>query len=110
MTRLTRLEPPRLTRERTHYLVRGTIAPVFIAAHAVAASDAMPFVPSGKRETRAFASMLSNGSIRKAAHDRFWFDMTAYEAAAARRSRQLAPLWIAAATIGAIIATMFYRG
>lgn len=110
MSQLTRFEPPQPRGERTRYLVRGTIAPRFVSTRALSAKDAITFIPIGARETRAFATMLADGSIREDARGRFWFDMAAYEAAATARSRQMAPLWIAVAVIGAIIAMMFYRG
>lgn len=110
MSQLTRFEPPQPRGERTRYLVRGTIAPRFVAARALSAKDAITFIPIGARETRAFATMLADGSIREDARGRFWFDMAAYEVAATARRRQMAPLWIAVAVIGAVIAMMFYRG
>jgi hypothetical protein len=75
--------------ERTRYLVRGTIAPRFVDARAMCAADAIPFAPATPRERRALAAMIADGSIRVAAPGRFYFDMAAYEAAAAARARRL---------------------
>ena len=108
MTRLTRVEPQGSVRES--YLVRGSIAPRFVAAHAVTAGDAIAFVPADAREAKALAAMLSDGSIRVAAPGRFWFDMTAYEAAAAARRARRVPVLLMVALLVAAVALLFYRG
>ena len=96
--------------ERTRYLVRGRIAPQLIDLAAVSRDDAVPFTPAGRREGREFAAMLRSGAVKRLADGRCWFDMAAYEAAAARRTRLLVPVLVVAAVIVAFIATRFYAG
>lgn len=105
--RLTRIEPKGTVRER--YLVHGTVAPRFVDAHAVTASDAMPFAPADQREARAFSAMVADGSIRISAPGRFWFDMEAYEAAAAARRAKRVPVLLIVALLVAAVAVAFYR-
>lgn len=108
--RLTRVDPPAqrgTVRER--YLVRGTIAPRFVAARAVTADEAIAFTPTDPREARAFAAMIADGSIRSAG-GRFWFDMDAYEAAAAARRAKRVPVLLMVALLVAAAAVVFYRG
>ena len=106
--RLTR-EPSRGT-VRDRYLVRGSIAPHFVAAHAVTADDAIAFTPRDAREARAFAAMIADGSIRMPAAGRFWFDMDAYETAAAARRTRRVPVLVLVALLIAGVAVVFYRG
>ncbi|USU08418.1 hypothetical protein NF700_15320 [Sphingomonadaceae bacterium OTU29MARTA1] len=108
MTRLVRVEPQGTVRDR--YLVHGTIAPRFVDAHAVTASDAIDFAPADAREAKAFAAMVSDGSIRMAVPGRFWFDMDAYEAAAAGRRAKRVPVMLIVTLLIAVGAVMFYRG
>ncbi|USU04780.1 hypothetical protein NF699_17370 [Sphingomonadaceae bacterium OTU29LAMAA1] len=108
MTRLVRVEPQGTVRDR--YLVHGTIAPRFVDAHAVTASDAIDFAPADEREAKAFAAMVSDGSIRVAVPGRFWFDMDAYEAAAAGRRAKRVPVMLIVTLLIAVGAVMFYRG
>ncbi len=108
MTRLVRVEPEGTVRDR--YLVHGTIAPRFVDARAVTASDAIDFAPADAREAKAFAAMVSDGSIRVAGPGRFWFDMGAYEAAAARRRAKRVPVMLIVTLLIAVGAVMFYRG
>lgn len=107
MTRLVRVEPQGTVRDR--YLVHGPIAPRFVDAHAVMASDAIAFVPADAREARAFAAMMSDGSIRVARPGQFWFDMGAYEAAAAARRAKRVPVMLIVALLVAAVAVLFYR-
>lgn len=108
MTRLVRVEPQGTVRDR--YLVHGTIAPRFVDAHAVTASDAIAFTPADAREAKAFAAMLADQSIRLASPGRYWFDMHAYEAAAASRRARRMPVMLIAALLVAAVAMLFYRG
>ncbi|USU11896.1 hypothetical protein NF701_15390 [Sphingomonadaceae bacterium OTU29THOMA1] len=108
MTRLVRVEPQGTVRDR--YLVHGTIAPRFVDAHAVTASDAIDFAPADAREAKAFAAMVSDGSIRVAVPGRFWFDMDAYEAAEAGRRAKRVPVMLIVTLLIAVGAVMFYRG
>lgn len=95
---------------RDRYLVRGTIAPRFVEAHAVTAEDAIVFEPANAGEAKAFAAMIADGSIRMPRTGRFYFDMIAYEAAAdARRARRV-PVLVLVALLIAAVAVMFYRG
>ncbi len=105
--RLTRVEPRGTVRER--YLVHGTVAPRFVEAHAVTASDAMPFTPADAREAKAFAAMVADGSIRMSAPGRFWFDMQAHEAAAAVRRAKRVPVLLIVALLIAAVAVAFYH-
>ena len=108
MSRLTRVEPKGTVPDR--YLVHGTIAPRFVDAHAVTASDAIAFAPADVREAKAFAAMVTDGSIRAAGPGRFWFDMQAYEAAAARRRARRLPVMLIVSLLVALVALAFYRG
>jgi hypothetical protein len=108
VSRLVRVEPKGTVRDR--YLVHGTIAPRFVDAHAVTASDAIDFAPADSREAKAFAAMVSDGSIRMAGPERFWFDMDAYEAAAAERRAKRVPVMLIVALLVAVVAVLFYRG
>jgi len=107
MSRLTR-EPARGT-VRDRYLVRGSIAPQFVEAHAVTADDAIAFTPADAREAKAFAAMIADGSIRMPAKGRFYFDMEAYEAAAAVRRAKSVPVMLIVALLIAAVALVFYR-
>jgi len=106
--RLTRVTPRGTVRDR--YLVHGTIAPRFVAAHAVTASDAIAFTPAAGREATAFAAMIADGSIRMPVAGRFYFDMDAYEAAAAARGARRVPLLLIVSLLVAGVAVVFYRG
>ncbi len=108
MTRLVRVEPQGTVRDR--YLVHGTIAPRFVDARAVTAGDAIDFAPADAREAKAFAAMVADGSIRVAVPGRFWFDMDAYEAAAAGRRAKRVPVMLIVTLLIAVGAVMFYRG
>ena len=108
--RLTRVDPPRAPggTVRDRYLVHGTIAPRFVEARAVTADDAIAFRPADAREVKAFAAMIADGSIR-ATGGRFWFDMDAYEAAAAARRATRVPVLLMVALLVAAVAVLFYR-
>ncbi|MCP3735121.1 hypothetical protein M9979_09595 [Sphingomonas sp. RP10(2022)] len=95
---------------RDRYLVHGTIAPRFVEAHAVTPDDAVAFTPADAREAKAFAAMIADGSIRMPAQGRFWFDMDAYEAAAAARRAKRVPVMVIVALLVAVVAVLFYRG
>jgi hypothetical protein len=107
VTRLVRVAPQGSVRDR--YLVHGTIAPRFVEAHAVTASDAIAFVPADAREAKALTAMVSDGSIRTAGLGRLWFDMDAYEAAAAARRAKRVPVVVIVALLIAVGAMIFYR-
>jgi hypothetical protein len=107
VNRLTRVEPQGNVRDR--YLVHGTVAPRFVDARAVTASDAMAFAPADAREAKALAAMVSDGSIRVAGPGRFWFDMEAYEAAAAARRAKRVPVMVIVALLIAVAAVALYR-
>ena len=94
---------------RERYLVRGTIAPRFVDAHAVTAADAIAFTPGDAREAKAFAAMIADGSIRMPQAGRFYFDMDAYEAAAAARRSKRVPVLAIVAVLIAALAVTFYR-
>lgn len=104
---LSRVEPKGTVRDR--YLVHGTVAPRFIEAHAVTASDAIAFTPVDAREAKAFAAMISTGAIRMPRPGHFYFDMDAYEAAAAARRAKSVPVMLIVAVLIAAVAVMFYR-
>ena len=108
MTRLARVEPQGSVRDR--YLVHGTIAPRFVEARAVTASDAIAFVPANAREAKAFAAMVSDGSIRVTGARLFWFDMDAYEDATAARRAKRVPVMLIVALLVAAVALAFYPG
>lgn len=94
---------------RARYLVRGRVAPVFVDRNALAAEDAIAFVPD-PASRRQFAAMLRDGSIRQPRRGMFYLDYATYEAAATMRSRRLAP-WLAIGAVAiAAIATRFYVG
>ena len=107
LTRIATSGPRGTVRDR--YLVHGTIAPRFVAAHAVIADDAMPFTPAGAREAKAFAAMIADGSIRGVGQGRFWFDIHAYETAAAARRAKRVPVLLMVALLIAAVAVAFYR-
>ncbi|MCU6455416.1 hypothetical protein LPN01_15145 [Sphingomonas sp. A2-49] len=102
-------EPARGT-VRDRYLVRGSIAPHFVEVRAVTADDAIAFVPADAREAKAFAAMIADGSIRMPRAGRFYFDMDAYEAAAAARRARSVPVMLIVALLVAAVAVLFYRG
>lgn len=108
--RLTRVDPSPAQRGtvRERYLVHGPIAPRFVDARAVTADEAIAFTPADAREAKAFAAMVADGSIR-AAGRRFWFDMDAYEAAAAARRAKRVPVAVTIALLIAVVAVLFYR-
>jgi hypothetical protein len=105
--RLTRVGPRGTVRDR--YLVHGTIAPRFVEAHAVTPADAIAFTPAGRREVRALAVMIADGSIRMPAAGRHYFDMDAYEAAATARRARRVPVLLLVALLIAAVAMVFYR-
>lgn len=109
LTRTGRHDGPQGT-VRDRYLVHGTVAPQFVAARAVTADEAMAFTPADPREARAVAAMLADGSLRRVAGDRLWFDMDAYETAAAARRAKRVPVLVLVALLVAIVAVLFYRG
>ncbi len=94
---------------RDRYLVKGSIAPRFVDAHAVTADDAIAFTPADAREAKAFAAMIADGSIRMPRQGRFYFDMDAYEAAAAARRAKSVPVMLIVALPVAAVAVAFYR-
>ena len=97
-------------RPRAHYLVRGRVAPELVARHALSPEDAVAFAPADPKVRRELARMVENGSARLVAGGRVWFDMDAYEAAAAARTRQLLPLFVGVSLIAAALAAYFYAG
>ena len=107
LTRIDTPAPRGTVRDRD--LVHGTIAPRFVEAHAVTADDAIAFTPTDAREAKAFAAMIADGSIRTMAQGRFWFDMDAYEAAAAARRAKRVPVLLMVALLIAAVAVVFYR-
>jgi hypothetical protein len=117
MAELVRIDPPGrkppraspLPPGRRGYLVRGTIAPVFVERHALAPQDAIGFAPRSPREAKAFAAMKARGVVR-AAGSGWWLDMVAYQADAEARSRTAVPWLIGASIAVATMATMFFRG
>lgn len=54
--------------------------------------------------------MIANGAVRIGAGGRVWFDMDAYEAAAAERTRRMLPIAIGLSLIVAALAVYFYAG
>lgn len=106
-TRLTRVASEGAVRDR--YLVHGTIAPRFVEARAVTPDDAIAFTPGDSREARALAAMIADGSIRMVAPGRFYFDMPAYEAAAAARRAKSVLVMLIVALLIAAVAVAFYR-
>lgn len=109
MTReLERVGEPALV--RTRFLVRGSIAPRFVDAHALSVEDAMPFVPAGTREARQFATMVRDGSIRMPRAGRFYFDIDAYEAATEARRRRMLPVLVIVPLLIALVAALSYVG
>ena len=107
LTRIATSGPRGTVRDR--YLVHGTIAPRFVAAHAVTADDAIAFTPTDTREAKAFAAMIADGSIRAVGRGRFWFDMDAYESAAAVRRAKRVPVMLMLALLIAAVAVACYR-
>ena len=97
-------------RPRAHYLVRGRVAPELVARHALSPDDAVAFAPADAKVGRELARLVGNGSVRLVAGGRVWFDMDAYEAAAAERTRQLLPLFIGLSLIVAALAVYLYAG
>lgn len=97
-------------RPRAHYLVRGRVAPELVARHALSPEDAVAFAPADAKVQRELARMVENGSVRIAAGGRMWFDMDAYEAAAAARERHMLPLAIGLSLIVVALAVYFYVG
>jgi hypothetical protein len=61
-----RASPPLPPPSRRGYLVRGTIAPVFVERHALAPEDAIDFAPRSPQEAKAFAAMKARGVVRAA--------------------------------------------
>lgn len=95
---------------RYRYLVRGDVAPVFVERNALAAADAIAFVPGTAALRRQFAALVRDGAIRHPRAGVFYFDYAAYEAAAKARSRRRAPLLAIVAVTIAAVATRFYVG
>lgn len=95
---------------RARYLVRGQIAPVFVDRNALAAEDAIAFVPENSASRRQLAAMIRDGSIRQPRRGVFYLDYATYEATAAMRSQRLAPWLAVGAALIAAIATRFYVG
>ena len=112
------MNQPRLTRTGTtpapltptRYLVRGTIAPRFVEANALAAADAIAFVPADELEARELARMIADGSMRRSGTDRLYLDMVAYAAVVEARRRRLLPWLVIVPVLLAGIAVLFYRG
>lgn len=97
-------------RPRAHYLVRGRVAPELVARHALSPEDAVAFAPADPKVRRELARMVDNGSVRLVAGGRVWFDMDAYEAAGAERTRQWLPLFIGLSLMVAALAMYLYVG
>jgi hypothetical protein len=95
---------------RDRYLVHGSIAPRFVDAHAVTPDDAIAFEPADAGEAKALAAMIADGSVRMPSAGRSYFDMDAYEAAAAARRAKSVPVMLIVALLIAVVAVTFYRG
>ncbi|HXH16460.1 MAG TPA: hypothetical protein VNJ10_10050 [Sphingomonas sp.] len=101
------LEPELETRP---HRIRGTIAPLFLARHAIGPDDAIAFVPRDPRERRAFDGLRERGVVRETFPGRYYFDLAAHYAAAERRNRLVVPIAILLSVLIAWIATLFFRG
>ncbi|PAX09731.1 hypothetical protein [Sphingomonas lenta] len=110
MTNLIRTDTPAPRSPlRQGYLVRGSIAPVFVERGALSPTDAIAFKPSSPREAKAFAALLRSGAMRQAGGN-WWLDIVAYQANANARSRAAIPWLIGGAVLIALAAMLFYRG
>ena len=89
--------------------VRGSIAPQFLARHALSPADAIPFVPTSA-QTRAFAAMRATGCVVEVAQGRFYLDLAACHREEDRRRRWLIPRALAACVFVAALAMFFYQG
>ena len=96
--------------ETRPHRIRGTIAPLFLARHAIGPGDAIGFVPRDPRERAAFGRLRRRGIVRETAPGRFYFDLAAHYAAVERRNRFVVPLAILLSVLIAWIATLFFRG
>lgn len=113
MSKLVRTDQPRtaqpLPSGRRGYLVRGSIAPVFVERGALSPPDAIPFKPATTNEAKAFAALRRAGAIRQAGAN-WWLDIVAYQADAHARSRRAVPYLIAGSVALAFLLTLFYAG
>jgi hypothetical protein len=112
VSRLVRVSPSPLDGSeaaRRGYLVRGTITPVFISAHALAPEDAIDFSPRNPREARAWETLKRAGLVRQAG-GKWWLDIVAYQARERARSRAAVPWLIGGSLAAAAAATLFYQG
>lgn len=92
------------------HLIPGVIAAVFLARHAIEPDDAIVFLPGNQREQMMFDRLRARGIVRETVPDRFYFDLDAHYAVAARRRRFAVPIAILASVVIAWIATLFFRG
>jgi len=87
---------------------RGTVAPQFLARHALSGPDAIPFAPATPREVKAFAALLGQGAVRPAGEGRYYLDLPRYRLVEEARTRRLVPIAIGLAVAGAALAMLFY--
>ncbi len=90
--------------------IRGTIAALFLARHAIGPGDAIALAPRDAAERSAFDRLRANGIVREASPGRYYFCLDAHYAAADRRRRFAVPILILASVLIAWIATLFFRG
>jgi hypothetical protein len=90
--------------------VRGSIAPQFLARHALSPVDAIPFQPANAREAKAFAAMRATGCVVESSPGHFHLDLPACHREEDRRRRKAVPRVILACVLVAVLAMLFYRG
>lgn len=90
--------------------IRGPIAALFLARHAIGADHAIAFVPRDPSEASAFDRLCRCGIIREVAPGRFYFCLDAPYAFAERQRRFVVPIAIIVSVSIAWIAMLFFRG
>lgn len=90
--------------------IRGPIAALFLARHAIGPDDAIAFVPRDPSEASAFGRLCRRSIIREVSPGRFYFCLDAHYAFAERQRRFVVPIAIIVSVLIAWIATLFFRG
>ena len=88
--------------------VRGHAPACLLARHALSPGEAAGFTPRDALDRRELERLVREGSVRRVG-ERYWLDLAAYHAAAARRSRRAMAIALPVSLVVALLAVLFYR-
>ncbi len=88
--------------------VRGHAPAYLLARHALSPAEATAYQPRDALDRRELDRLLRARSVRRAG-ERYWLDLAAYHAAAARRSRRAMAIALPVSLAVALLAVLFYR-